>query len=349
MFLFSFVDLLRFSTIFVVTYLLFGFEYGVFAPAIAYLVTPLLLSIFFTFIFLKKVFPSFLAEKTKISKNILNKLFRFGIPLLLTSAGGIIITYTDTIILTYFTTLRDVGLYNVAVPTARLVVYLANSVALVVLPLSSELYAKKLFPLLREGTKLLHKYAFIIIIPFTFIIFAYSDLLIDLLFGSEYISANSALKILLIGVLFFSIANVNFSLLTGIGKPILVTKMMLTVAIFNLVSNLIIIPLLGIIGASITTSVGYILLFIWSMFYVKNKMKIGLPLKDWSKTFFAALIFLLSVSLLKKYIETNLFLEILIVLGISILIYVILLFIFAVINKKDIMLIKERIFHKGEY
>lgn len=343
MFLYSFVDLLRFLVIFITSLVLLGLGNGILAPAIAYLITPLFLSVIFSIVFIKDVFPSFFSEKTKISKNLLNNLFHFGIPLLLTSAGGIVITYTDTMILTYFTSLKDVGVYNAALPLARLVFYMTSSVVAVLLPLTSELWTKKLYKLLKEGIRLLYRYSAMILIPFVVVLFYFAGDGLSFLFGSEYAAGENVLRLLLIGVMFFSLANLNFSLITGMGKPIFVTKMMFFAAVLNLILNFILIPTMGIMGAAISTTIAYVMLLFFSIYYLKKIIQFKIPWWNWFKNLIAGGLIFLVIYFSNMIILNNVLLKIILLTLISIITYVLFIYWFNLLDFKEIRLIINRV------
>jgi hypothetical protein len=76
---------------------------------------------FLAFYFLeKKVFPIF---KTKVKAISVDKeLFTYSFPLLFAGIAGLVMgwTWTDTLMLGYFTSSTNVGIYNAALPTAQL-------------------------------------------------------------------------------------------------------------------------------------------------------------------------------------------------------------------------------------
>ena len=104
------------------------------------------------------------------------------------------------------------------------------------MPLGSELYAKKKHELLAEGMKRLQKYTFIVMVPIALGLFAFSKLFIKIFFGNDFIPGSSAMKVLLIGVIFFAVAKINNSVIAGIGKPEVVAKTILIAAIVNIIA-----------------------------------------------------------------------------------------------------------------
>jgi len=235
-------------------------------------------------------------------------------------------------------------LYSIALPTARILMYIPNAIGNILLPLTSELWAKRKLVLLRVGMESIYKYIIIIAIPLTFIMFSFTDLIINVLFGKSYILATNTMKILSIGMLFLALHRVNVNFFSGIGKPQLHSKIVYSAAAFNLVANLILIPIWGIIGAAITTTISYFIMMFIGLVKIKKFIKIGLPIKIWAKTLMSGIVIVLVIGFSKKIIFLNVWLETVIVLIISGIVYILLLFLLKVINVEELKDVYKRVF-----
>ncbi len=188
-----YVALTNFSKMLVILIIaFFGFRLnlGLLAPTLAYMFYPVILFVIFYPVLTKKVFPQFCKIKTNFSKKLTKKLFKFGMPVVVGMAGMVILGYTDTIMLTYFSGLEQVGLYNVALPTARILTYFSAAIGTVFFPMFSELWARKDRKRLRYGIENVYRYLLIIILPFALIMFSFPKIIIRLLFGSVYENAS---------------------------------------------------------------------------------------------------------------------------------------------------------------
>jgi O-antigen/teichoic acid export membrane protein len=310
-----------------------GFK-NIFAPIYAYiLASPILFLMMFPF--LLKSFPIFKYKITNF-KSITKKLFLFGIPVILTGVGAKVIGYMDTLILTYFSSFEQVGIYNVILPSATLFLFLGISVSAVAFPIFSELWAKKDKIRMSEGLKLLHKYAFVITIPLIFTVFMFSSLFINLFFGQEYVSGALALQILLVGVLFYTVAGINNYIISAIGKPKIVTKIILFSALINFVANMSLIPFFGIIGAAIATSLSYLTTLLISTYMITKFIQTKLPIVIWLKITFVGLIFVLFIGLLKKVLVMNPWAELIISTMLAGIVYLIFIYVLKIIDIKEI-------------
>ncbi len=333
-FVFASMEFVKAFTILVLVLIGLSFSTTPLAPMIAYaLVSPIIVLLYFPL--LLKRFNLF---KYKI-KNVVpvsKKIFWFGLPMFATSVGSKIIGYVDTLILTYFRPLAEVGVYNVVLPSALVMLFLGNTLASISLPISSELFAKKDLVRLSAGMKLIYKYLFLLIIPLVFSLFIFSEFFINLFFGKEYLSGVIALQILLVGVLFYSIAVINHNLISGIGKPFEVTKIIMGSAILNIVLNFILIPLYGLNGAAIATTLSYLLALILSTGKVVKFIKIKWPIVEWSKGLFGAFSFIFTALYLRQILFVNIWVEILVTLSVSFIVYILVLFLTKAIDIKEV-------------
>ncbi|MCH8003679.1 MAG: flippase [Nanoarchaeota archaeon] len=341
---FSGIDLVRMLLLVAIIFIGFRLEFGLFSPVIAYIAAPIILFFLFGYLLINKVFPEFIKSQFVLDKNLLKKISKYSIFIMATSAGAIIIGYTDIVVLTFFSGLKEVALYSIALPTARILIYIPNAIGNVLLPLTSELWVKRKLVLLRIGMESVYKYSTIITIPLVFIMFSFADLIIKILFGEDYILATNAMKILSIGMLFLAIHRVNANFFSGIGKPQIITKIVYSAAIFNLIANLVLIPIWGIIGAAIATATSYFIGMLMGLTKIRKFIKISLPINLWIKTLISGIILVLIIWFSKRVISLNVWLETSIVLIISGIVYITLLFLLNVINIEELKDLYKRIF-----
>jgi O-antigen/teichoic acid export membrane protein len=298
----------------------------------------------FSFILFKFVYKDFLKTKFFIKKDFLKQIFFFSLPLFLSGGGNLILSYTDTLMITFFRTVEEVGYYNSAMPTARLLLFFVLPISSVVFPLSSELWTKKLKNHLKEGIQLLYRYVPMFLFPIIAALIIFPDIIISFIFKTEYVIAANTLRILSIGILFQSIWFLNNGVLIGIGMPKKVMKITYIAAFVNLILNLILIPLFGFFGAAIATAFSYFLMMIISIIVLKRKLKMPLP---FTKLSINSILFVF-LSLVLFYFKgifvfSSIFYLILVMLVFSI-VYVILLFILKLVSIKEIIEIKKRLF-----
>ncbi|MBD3313728.1 oligosaccharide flippase family protein [Candidatus Woesearchaeota archaeon] len=308
---------------------------GIKAPVIAYLLAYIIVPLLFIPFFLRE-FPQFITAETKVTKKLIKKLLRFGLPLVAGSFGFILMTYTDTIIISYFWSLKEVALYQVASPTARLTLYLGYALAAVFLPLSSELWAKGKKENLRIGMELMYKYSFLAVIPVALLMLMFPQLILKILFGPDYIEAGLVMQILAFGTIFYTVGHINGNVLSGIGMPGQNTRILLGAALFNLVLNLILIPMYGIIGAAVSTLLCWIIILVLTSIKINKYVMASTPVWAWAKSFAAGGFFVLVIHLLKTWLVMNIWIELIISVGAASLVYIALVFTLGLVTKDDL-------------
>ena len=220
----------------------------------AYLLSIVIASIAFIIYAVKKL-P--LKSRSRAAEDPVTKdLLLFSLPLLVTYVLSVAILQTDTLMLGYFKTAAVVGLYNAAHPISLLILVFIISLSYIYLSIASQLYSKNLMDEIKRNYAVLTKWVFSATLPFFLILFLFPEAVLNLLFGSAYVNASFALRILAIGMFSHVFLGPNAATLVVIGKTKLNMTDDLIGAITNLSLNFLLIPPFGINGAAVafTTS-----------------------------------------------------------------------------------------------
>ena len=167
----------------------------------------------------------------------------------------------------------------------------------------------------------MYKYVLLVIMPFAALLFSFPELILKILFGKEYIGAALLVQILAISSIIVVIAKINISIITGIGKPKLISKLMLLGAQTNLIANLILIPALGIIGGGISTILAFPIILAYSYKKLNKITKITIPIKKIFHILIASIGLITTAAILKVILILNVYLETAIILATSLLVY----------------------------
>lgn len=283
-------EIVRALFLFVATVAFLWAGYGVAGVMYAYLIAYFAMSILFMFI-LGRVLKKPLATRTSLTTASLRKLFRFGLPMMFAGMAGLVLNYSDTFLLTLFSTLEEVGLYQVAQPTAKLLLFIPVVLTVVLFPLISELWTKKKKALVEAAIKDLYAYSFIAMLPLIIGFVAFRKIILNLLFGAKYISGSDILLVLAFSVFFLVLNGINTAFISGIGKPKIIFFSVLAGATLNIILNVLLIPLYGGLGAAIATLVSSIVIFSVSTVLLKKEIIVRPPLITWVKALFCGAIF----------------------------------------------------------
>ena len=236
------------------------------------------------YMLLQRKYSSLLERRGSITKSLAKKLLTFGLPLILVGVSGKVIGYMNTLTITAFRPLADVGFYQVAHPTAHLLLYVGTALSTPLLPMVAELWAKKGRETLRSTLHFLAKFTLIFVIPIALILLAFPEIVIRLLFGGGYLGAATALQILSVGMVFMAGASILGAILIGTGHPTLQLKAIGAAAVFNFLANLLLVPPYGVEGAAIATSASFLIALVLSIYYVRKIIRFPVPIAAIFKT-----------------------------------------------------------------
>lgn len=198
-------------------------------------------------IFARKYFKNLLSNfRAKLVKPILFS----SVPLALSSLFGSIVIYGDTIILGWFKSASEVGLYSVAQRPIQMLYLISGIAASSVLPVISRLVktnSNKLKILLEKTNGVIMLIGIPIVIGGALL----SEELIVFLFGQEYLASSAVFKILIFSLLFIYPSHILINLITAYNRQKEIIKYWIFSAIAIIIASLILIPPLGIIGAAI--------------------------------------------------------------------------------------------------
>jgi O-antigen/teichoic acid export membrane protein len=189
-----------------------SFKWVLWAYTMSFLVTFVALFIYAK----KKLLEVISAHKySPVTKEVL----LFSLPLLGTGMLAMTLTWTDTLMLGYFESAKAVGLYNGALRVARLIPILLTSAGFIYLPVASRLFSQNDMENVKKIYATLTKWVFITTLPFFLFIFLAPDLVLGLLFGSEYMAAGLALQFLALGFFTHVLFGLNAMTSISLGKP----------------------------------------------------------------------------------------------------------------------------------
>lgn len=217
-----------------------------------------------------------LNEKTK--KEIKKEIFSYSFPLILLGILYSFLYNIDSFVIGAVLNMEAVGIYNAAVPIALLIAFSPLLFIRIFFPMITREFSRKKMDLIGKLSQQIEKWIILFNLPLFLLVFIFPGVFINLFFGQEYLDATNALRFLSIGMLFYSLAPIFHSLLLMIGKSRVILYNVIFISFFNLILNIILVPIYGISGAAFATMISYILLSIIFFLQVKHYLKI-VPLK----------------------------------------------------------------------
>lgn len=195
-------------------------------------------------------------------------------PLALIGGGSIINNQTDILMLGFFRTPKDVGIYNVAVQGSLLVAFglqVANSL---ITPQFARLYAQGDQARLQRLVTVTARIILLAALPVALAFILAGGVIAGWVFGPEFTQSHTPMAILAVGQLINAAMGSVVSLLNMTGHERDVARTLLITAGLNVLLNLFLIPLFGMAGAATATAFS---LATWNiMLYQVVKKRIGI-------------------------------------------------------------------------
>lgn len=176
------------------------------------------------------------------------ELTKYSLPLLFFALISTIFYWIDSFSLGYYRGAFEVGLYNAAVPIAILLSIAPELFMQLFFPMITREYARKGVALIEQQSKQVAKWILIANIPIFAILIAFPGAALNILFGAQYLAAESALRILSISALISSVLIVSNYLVSMIGKSKLILMNIVIAAAINIVLNSILVPMPSVAG-----------------------------------------------------------------------------------------------------
>jgi len=275
---------------------------GIFGASIAYAIS-IIFSCTLLFIFLEtKAFS--LAKKSIKAIAKRKEILFYSLPLVFNSLTIIIINAADTLILGYFYNPSIVGIYNVAIPIAKLILIIPTALMGVYIPILAVVQnEKKAF---EKVYYTITKWIFFInFISLAWLILYSKDLIIRF-FTASYVSAEIPLIILAVGYVINSCTYSSRDILLLLNKTKTIFAATVISCVINILLNIILVPAYGMIGAAIATMGSLTILSLILFIKAKKETKIN-PLRK--RIFIGAISITIAAILSKiltKYINLGL-------------------------------------------
>ncbi len=243
------------ATFFLAAILIGVIELGVFGALIAF-IGGQFIGLLMTLIVLRPVLHrNNEYEINSISDNYTLQCLKYGWKAHMSNILTFVNYRADIFLVNFFLSPAATGIYVIAVGIAERIWMLSTSVSTVLLPRLSELNKDERKR--QQLTPLIVRWVLLVSAIGTVMMAALASPFIRLLYGEEFIPAIGALLWLLPGILMGSMARVLANDIAARGKPELNLYVAFLVVSVNVVANVILIPIFGIKGAALATTIAY--------------------------------------------------------------------------------------------
>ncbi len=230
----------------------------------------LLLAAYLFYVF--KIRPTLHRQRVPKEKRqkIMWQTLSFSWPLIFTSLLSVLFVWTDSFFLGYYLDASHVGIYGSAVTLVGLFTIAQDLFMQLFLPIISKELARKNTETIQEISKQIFKWIAAINLPLFIAFVLFPEAIIHFFFGSTYIGAAGALRVLALGAFFSSFMSLFNGLMNMGGKTKTVLVAFTFFAILNAVLNIILVPLHGLEGAALATTITWCAFALCSAIIVKK-------------------------------------------------------------------------------
>lgn len=198
---------------------------------------------------------NYISLKTIFDKSYVKNVLNYGWKAHLGNILAFLNYRVDMFLINGFLNPGAVGLYSIAVHIAERLWMLSQAVSTVLLPRISELKDDE--ESRRQITPLISRWVLIITALGSLVLVIIVPYLIPLLFGEEFVGAIVAFQIMLPGIVLGSASRVLSNDIAARGRPEINMYLGFVVITVNVIGNLILIPIMGIKGAALATTISY--------------------------------------------------------------------------------------------
>ena len=172
----------------------------------------------------------------------------------------------------YYLSPSEVGIYAVAALLAQTLTLIPSAVQRVTAPATATLYGKGDIRAIRRVISSTMRKTFLVSVPIALVLVIFGQFFITLLFTGEFLPAYLPLLALLVGHTIFAPFMAIGSTLASIGKVNIPFKIHSICGMLNVVLNILLIPLFGIVGAAASTTVTHIASFVIHMAVIQRTL-----------------------------------------------------------------------------
>jgi O-antigen/teichoic acid export membrane protein len=163
------------------------------------------------FFFLRKM------EFGKFNFHLAKKYIFIAIPAFLIVITNSLMTYSDKLILGYFSNAREIGIYTAAFSIGGMLILLGNTAGTVFFPLFSSLLSKNDLPQVKNKIKQFERFIFLFVLPLIITLSLFSYPVIITLLGSKYEESAPIFKLLVFSSFFIIWGMPYGNIISGLG------------------------------------------------------------------------------------------------------------------------------------
>ena len=221
--------------------------------------------------------------------SVLKPYLLFSLPLVPCAAGTWIIEMSDRYVIAYLLGVASVGIYSAAYSLGAMIGMFMAPIGIILLPTIANLYENNRMEELKMHLKYSLKFYLIFAIPSLFGLTVLSRSLLLTFTTSEFVSAYLIVPIVALGSIFYASTGITSIILIVVKKTKIFIWTTTLVCSINILLNIVLIPIIGILGAAISTLITFLCGFIISFILAFREIPFDIDLKFISKSIISSI------------------------------------------------------------
>lgn len=218
----------------------------------------------------------------------LKNLSGFSFWILLTASGSLIFSYADTILIGYFMSNADIGIYRTTFQLTSVATFTTLALHSVLFPKMSNWGAHGQVTEIKNSLARAFTYSLLLAIPTCIGGWILGERLLYFLYGAPFVEGNSALFFLLLVQVVNVFMYLGTMTLTAINRPKDAFWITIIASFANIILNLTLIPRLGITGAAVATLISMTFNAIGALILLSRIIPVKIELNPVKNIIFAA-------------------------------------------------------------
>ncbi|EMS77657.1 oligosaccharide flippase family protein [Desulfotignum phosphitoxidans] len=290
--------------------------------------------------FLKKI------DYGKFDVRLFKKYWAISLPLLIFGISNSIITYSDKLILEFYSDKHEIGIYTAAASIGGMLILLGNTVGTIFFPLFSSLISRNAISELINKIYQFERFIFVFILPFIITLSIFSVPIMLTLLGPKYEQSGPIFGLLVFSSFFIIWGMPYGNVLTGMGLFWLAAILNILKAFLFIVTLMICLhPKLLNMGAKALAVTQLISnFFVFFVFYVISYYKIKVQFITFQLKYiiFGLIVYSFTVLLIVPLIDPySIYIKTIIIMPIYGLMVFILQYVFGLLEKRDLHMLSE--------
>lgn len=211
----------------------------------------------------------------EIGHNLRRRIIEYSVPLTATGGANVLYKQVDTILIGVFLTPVAVGYYALAKQIADFVIAPATSLGFTVAPTYGEHKASGELDAAARIFETTFEYTVLLYIPAAAGLVLVAEPTVEFIFGADYLGAVPVIQVLSGFIVLQAIDKITNDGLDFLGRARARAIAKGSTATLNFFLNLLLIPLIGVVGAAISTVIGFFIMVVINIYIIHTELTIS--------------------------------------------------------------------------